>query len=141
MEIRPLREGDATEVARLLGELGYPQPPDPERMTAWDEDPERHALVAESDGHLAGAIALQLCRHFARPGRFGRIVAMVVDERHRQEGLGRALVEAAVAIARDAGCDEIEVTSGRRRDASHPFYRSLGFEDLTDRSVRYKREL
>ncbi len=41
----------------------------------------------------------------------------------------------------DAGCDRIEVTSGRRRDASHPFYLALGFEDLAPKSVRYVRGL
>src|SRR4051812_4710139 len=139
MEIRPARETDAEEVARLLGELGYPQEADARRLAEWEADPSTHALVAEHGGHLAGAIAVQLCRHFARPGRFARIVAMVVDERHRKEGVGRSLVTAADDMARSAGCDRIEVTSGRRRDASHPFYRSLGFEDLTDRSVRYVR--
>ena len=137
MEIRAARVSDADEIARLLGELGYPQGSDPDRLADWASDPNAHALVAEQDGHLAGAIGVQLCRHFARPGRFARIVAMVVDERHRQTGVGRALVAAAREIARAEGCDRIEVTSGRRRDASHPFYRALGFEDLTEHSVRY----
>jgi GNAT superfamily N-acetyltransferase len=141
MEIRPARESDAEEVARLLGELGYPQEPDGRRLAEWDADPAAHALVVEHDGYLAGAIAVQLCHHFARPGRFARIVAIVVDARHRKEGIGRTLVAEAGDLARRAGCDRIEVTSGTRRDASHPFYRSLGFEDINDRSVRYVREL
>jgi GNAT superfamily N-acetyltransferase len=141
MEIRPARDRDADEVARLLGELGYPQAPDAERLREWEADPSTHALVVDGGDHLAGAIGVQLCRHFARPGRFARIVAMVVDARHRKEGVGRSLVTAADGLAREAGCDRIEVTSGTRRDASHPFYRSLGFEDINDRSVRYVREL
>jgi GNAT superfamily N-acetyltransferase len=141
MEIRPARESDAEEVARLLGELGYPQEADAARLREWEDDPSTHALVADHDGHLAGAIAIQLCRHFARPGRFARIVAMVVDARHRRDGLGRSLVSAADDLARRSACDRIEVTSGTRRDASHHFYASLGFEDINAKSVRYVREL
>jgi GNAT superfamily N-acetyltransferase len=137
MEIRPARERDAGEVARLLGQLGYPQPPDPERLRAWEADAEAHALVADAGGHLAGVVAVIFCRHFERSGRWARIVALVVDELHRGQGVGRTLMEHAHDVARRAGCETTEVTSGRRRDASHPFYRSLGYEDLTERSVRY----
>jgi GNAT superfamily N-acetyltransferase len=137
MEIRPLRERDSDGVARLLGELGYPQPPDLERVRDWVADENAHVLLAEDDGRLAGLVAFSYCRYFAKPGRYVRIASLVVDERHRRDGLGRTLMEAAHDRAREAGCTAAEVTSGRRRDASHPFYKSLGYEDLTERSVRY----
>jgi predicted N-acetyltransferase YhbS len=138
MEIRPLRETDAEEVARLQGELGYPQPPDAAHLRDWVAADDAHVLIAEDQGRLAGLVAFSYCRYFSQPGRYVRIASLIVDERHRRDGLGRTLMEAAHARAREAGCKGAEVTSGRRRDASHPFYKSLGYEDLTEHSVRYR---
>ncbi|GAA4495327.1 hypothetical protein GCM10023191_035880 [Actinoallomurus oryzae] len=48
---------------------------------------------------------------------------------------------AAERPAGDLGCVRMEVTGGRHRDGSHPFYRHLGYEDSGDRGVRYLKDL
>jgi GNAT superfamily N-acetyltransferase len=74
-----------------------------------------------------------------RPGL--RIESLVVDERARGAGAGRALVAAAEAIAKQWDCLMIEVTSARSRPEAHGFYRRLGFSDVCDRSGRFVRIL
>ena len=56
------------------------------------------------------------------------MTALVVDERARGRGVGRALVDASVGWARSRGCVLLEVTSNRRRSDAHAFYEHLGFE-------------
>jgi len=56
------------------------------------------------------------------------IMNMVVDRRHRQAGIGRALMEAAIWCARNARCGTVELLSSKERVETHRFYRSLGFE-------------
>ncbi|MFF3760859.1 GNAT family N-acetyltransferase [Streptomyces sp. NPDC002185] len=42
-------------------------------------------------------------------------------------GLGRELMERAVARARERGCALVQLTSDKRRTEAHRFYASLGF--------------
>ena len=56
------------------------------------------------------------------------IMNMVVDRRHRQTGIGRALMEATISLARNARCGTVELLSSKERVETHRFYRSLGFE-------------
>jgi ribosomal protein S18 acetylase RimI-like enzyme len=50
----------------------------------------------------------------------------VVPER-RGRGLGRALLEATLEVARDAGCDHIELGTGETDTAARALYERLGF--------------
>jgi GNAT superfamily N-acetyltransferase len=58
------------------------------------------------------------------------ISALVVDERRRRSGLARALVEAAIALARVHYCVGIELTCGlnEARAEAHRFYPAMGFQ-------------
>jgi RimJ/RimL family protein N-acetyltransferase len=136
-----LRDRDA--VAALLIQLGYDQPggQTAERLIAWTGDPAGVALVAESDGAVAGVIAVHAIPYFERPGAFARIVALSVAGDRRRAGVGRALVAAAEAWAAARGCVDMEVTSRRARDDAHDFYRALGYADQCEHSGRLKRRL
>ncbi|MEO0762381.1 MAG: GNAT family N-acetyltransferase, partial [Pseudomonadota bacterium] len=46
----------------------------------------------------------------------------------RARGIGRRLVEDAIARARAAGCGLVQLTTDRTRPEAHRFYESLGFE-------------
>ncbi len=98
-------------------------------------------LVAETGDEVVGVLALHVCRHFARPGRFGRIVALAVRGDRRERGVGRRLVEAAESIALGLGCVDMEVTSRRTREDAAAFYAALGYEDVCGSSARFKRRL
>ena len=52
----------------------------------------------------------------------------VVDQDHRGCGIGTALVEKVVEIARQRGCRRVELDSGFHRTEAHGFYERRGFE-------------
>ena len=72
--------------------------------------------------------------HRAKPIR--RISALVVDARYRSKGIGRAIVDAAEQMFRDAGCGSVEVTSNMRRTDAHAFYARLGYELTSARFIK-----
>lgn len=54
----------------------------------------------------------------------------------RGKGIGRALMDATIALARDAGCAWLEVTTGESDTAARGLYESLGFTNIEDSSDR-----
>jgi GNAT superfamily N-acetyltransferase len=141
--VRPARFADAPALARLLTELGYPQDAEQARaqLATWAGDPRGTVLVADSDGSPAGFVAAYAIRRMDRPDSFARVVALAVDPGRQRSGLGRRLLAAVEAWARETGCGEIEITSSRSREDAHAFYRALGFTDLCERSARFRRAL
>ncbi|PPK64106.1 GNAT family N-acetyltransferase [Actinokineospora auranticolor] len=144
MEIRPVRSADAPAVTALLVELGYPDNTEAgvrRRLARWSGTEHGAAFVAESGGRVVGVVAVAAIPLLEREGALGRIVALVVDETRRGSGVGRGLVAAAEAAARELGCVVMEVTSSRHRTGAHAFYRALGYEDWCDQKARFVREL
>jgi ribosomal protein S18 acetylase RimI-like enzyme len=107
----------------------------------WERETTGLALVAERQGQVVGVIAVAAIPYLEREGRWGRIVALVVSTACRGQGIGRRLVDAAEEAAGELGCVTMEVTSRRSRTESHPFYRNLDYEDCSDRSARYLKDL
>ena len=144
MRIRLARTTDAEAANELLHQLGYPQDgtaATAARIRTWDDDPASAAYVAEADGDLLGLVAVHACPFFERAGSWGRIVALVVAERVRGQGVGGQLVAAAELFATGRGCVRMEVTSADRRQGAHEFYRRRGYVDQAERSSRFLRDL
>ncbi len=80
-------------------------------------------------GVVVGMCQLLLFRHFQRRGgRCAEIESVHVRADRRAQGIGSALVHAAVEAARDGGCYRVQLTSNVERSDAHRLYRSLGFE-------------
>jgi GNAT superfamily N-acetyltransferase len=144
MQVRPAATTDATAVAELLHQLGYPQndcAATASRLRTWDDDPSSAAYVADADGNVLGLVAVHVCPFFERDGSWGRLVALVVSEQGRGQGIGGHLVAAAQAFAVSHRCVRMEVTSADRRHDAHAFYRSRGYVDQTGKSSRFLRDL
>lgn len=129
-EVSVLREaciGDAAEIARLASELGYPAGMEAmqERLQSLLQLPQHRIMVVQGE-RLLGWIAMER-RFTLESGEFIEIVGLVVDATARGKGVGRALVSDAEAWAARQGFDAIGVRSSVVRDASHPFYESLGY--------------
>jgi len=87
-------------------------------------------LVAEDEGAVVGTMVLLIVpnlSHGALP--WALVENMVVDRRYRRRGLGRLLMDYAIARAKEAGCYKLTLSSNKKRQEAHQFYRSSGFED------------
>lgn len=129
---------DASAIAILLGELGYPSTHEfaSAKLAEYDRQPRARVFVAEIDQIVVGFIAFDAQVLFHQPGLIGTIMALSVSERFRGQGIGRALVAEVERVAREIGCTKIAVASGVRREDAHRFYQTLGYEENTKRFVK-----
>jgi GNAT superfamily N-acetyltransferase len=127
--IRPAREEDSQELARLFVELGHPITSTQilTQWPAWSQYGSQALVAAQLDGQLLGVITLHSMIVLHRPKPVGRVSALVVDARLRGSGVGRALMAAAESSLKDAGCGLIEITSNKRLVDAHAFYEHLGY--------------
>ena len=111
-------------------------PPSAEALEAVAAADATRLLVARSDGQIVGSLTLVLVR--IPTGLRAIIEDVVVDERSRGQGVGRALNEHALEMARDAGAVTVDLTSRPSREAANRLYLSLGFEVRDTNVYRYR---
>jgi GNAT superfamily N-acetyltransferase len=129
LTIRDARAADAERIADLLGQLGYPAGSAAvrsrlERLVIVGD----RVVVAELDEQVVGVAHLHVSPTIEHERPAAKLGALVVDEGHRGEGIGRALAEVVEAEARARGCGVFFVTTAERRDDAHAFYERLGLE-------------
>jgi GNAT superfamily N-acetyltransferase len=136
--VRPAATGDASDVARLLGHLGYPceDHEAAERISVVISDRRQHLLLAELDGEACGLIALYTLYSLAHGSELARITALVVAPECARSGIGRLLLREVEQLSRRHGIHRIEVTSNARRVDAHAFYRDCGYSDDSRRFVK-----
>lgn len=140
MRLREANPGDAPALARLLGDLGYPNEAAelPARLVGIQGHGDSVLVAEQEDGEVVGLVGLHLVHvlHYARP--LGYITSLVTDPRVRRQGIGRLLLEGAEAWARSKGCYRLSLTSAEHRTDAHAFYPASGFP-MTGR--RFAKEL
>lgn len=112
---------------RLLPQLSeHAQVPSVERMTQLLAEENTHLFVAcDEQNKIVGVLTLLLVD--IPTGRKAWIEDVVTDIAARGKGVGRALVERAVEVARAEGAKRIYLTSNPKREAAHALYRRCGF--------------
>ncbi|HEU5141539.1 MAG TPA: GNAT family N-acetyltransferase [Solirubrobacterales bacterium] len=132
----------ADGVEQLLVELGGERPPRHELEAATAElvaEPRLGALfVAESaEGDIVGVLAGSWQHAVHVPGRYGTVQDLWVDAEWRSRAVGRELLEALFALAREEGIARIEVglpqDSFAAIEATRAFYLANGFKPLGPR--------
>jgi GNAT superfamily N-acetyltransferase len=133
VRIRDARADDWPNVSDLLAELGRPdvrrdddEPRHGEAFARYLERPDTVALVAEDDGKLVGFVDLEVRQRLNFLSPQGWVPDLVVSERVRGQGVGRALLEAAEDRAREHGCWGMSLESAAWRIESHAFYERVG---------------
>jgi GNAT superfamily N-acetyltransferase len=143
VRIRSPVADDVPALVPLFAAWDHPQPAAmiAGRLEAYAATPHAELLVAELDGAVAGLAGVCAEPHLARPALNARLMGLVVGADFRRRGVGEALLRAAEALARDWGCDRMEVTSSRRREAAQAFYPSLGYEEQSATRASFIRPL
>jgi GNAT superfamily N-acetyltransferase len=141
LNIRPAEPRDAMTICSLADQLGY-------RCTR-DEIRERIEQVRGHSGHaiLVAETAtdgiLGWLHTFAEPSLLSEqraeIAGLIVDERFRGQGIGRALLQRAEAWAARQGCRAVGVRSNTIRADAPAFYTSMGYETIKTQRVFRKR--
>jgi GNAT superfamily N-acetyltransferase len=144
LTIRAASPDDASAIAPLLGELGYPSDTDRVRTrlarVLGEKGDSAPDAVFVASGELGGGILGLLSLHqFAAlhdDAPVALITALVVAEHARGLGVGRQLVDRAIDAARRWGCTRLLVTTHVRRAGAHAFYERIGFEFTGRRYVK-----
>lgn len=151
LAIRLARPDDADDVGRLLHDFN----------TEFDEPtPGADALAArvrellglgDTAILLAGSAPAGLAVLRFRPSLWSEnlecyLAELYVVPDRRGQGTGRALMEAAIELARERGADHMDVGTGEDDLAARALYESLGFDNRGGRAAGpvnyfYEREL
>jgi ribosomal protein S18 acetylase RimI-like enzyme len=93
----------------------------------------RCLLVATTGGIVTGTADMLIVENLTYGGRPWVIVEnVVVDQKCRRHGVGRALFEEVLRRASEAHCCKVQLLSLKHRKDAHEFYRSLGFQSLAE---------
>jgi GNAT superfamily N-acetyltransferase len=116
-------------LARLLPQLNPSLPvPDLRRLQRLLADPAVTLLVARDGDEIVGTTTVIV---YTTPFWIkARLDEVVVDAKSRGNGVGEALVRAALEVGRAKGAQVAELQSGRgeAREAAHRLYERLGFK-------------
>ncbi|PSB23082.1 GNAT family N-acetyltransferase [filamentous cyanobacterium CCP1] len=138
VEIRDACLDDSPALACLISQLGYPTSSNEmkERLSAILIDPNYKTFVAEYQKEVIGIIGVGVGRYYEKNGIYGRLLALVVDEKWRSQGVGASLVAKAECWLKERKATSIVVNSGKQRGAAHRFYERLGYEETGLRLVK-----
>lgn len=141
MILRAASVADAAQISQLISELGYQADivALQGRIERLVSRTDHRVIVAETDSlELAGWLHAHASEALESGFRV-EILGLVVGSRFRRHGVGRALVRAAEAWAKELACDTLVVRTNVTRVESHPFYAALGFAQVKTQAVYRKR--
>jgi GNAT superfamily N-acetyltransferase len=138
VSFREARVRDLPSIVAMLAddELGRGRE-DPAAMDVYslalgqiEGDANNRIIVGDRDGTAIACLQLTFIKGLSRIGAMRALVEGVrVAVSERGTGVGEALMCHAIAVAREAGCRLVQLTSDKSRDRAHDFYRRLGFAD------------
>ena len=135
---RPAQSSDLPSIVALLADddLGRSRedasvPVNGKYVDAFDalqRDPNQLMAVLIADDIVVGCVQISFIPGLSRLGMWrGQIESVRIASRCRDEGLGRRLLEWAIAECRKRGCGLVQLTTDKSRLDAQRFYESLGF--------------
>lgn len=133
--VRPATAADGAAIAGLIALLAE-EPDEPAPVSAdWAVeclgDDAFFALVAELDGQVVGVVTWALVRGLFHGKKSAVIQEASVAPACRDRGIGRALLEGALAHIKQHDVAEISISTGFENERARHLYRSLGFVEET----------
>ena len=139
LSFRPSVESDLPAIVEMLAddELGHERedptiPLNPkylESFAAIDRDPNQALVMVEDNGAPVGCLQLTFVPGLSRLGMWrGQIESVRIAAGNRGRGLGRRMIEWAIAECRERGCGLVQLTTDKNRTEACKFYKALGFQ-------------
>jgi GNAT superfamily N-acetyltransferase len=132
--IREADENDLPAVLRLYALPDFddgkalPLQDSVERLQQMRSYPDYRLYVALLDGRIVGTFTLLIAEKILHMGAKAAIVDdVIVDTPCRGRAIGKAMMSAAVDMARARGCYKLALSTNAKRIEAHRFYESLGF--------------
>jgi GNAT superfamily N-acetyltransferase len=127
-------------VFTLVEQLGYT--PDhrgfDETFAQVVRHPEAAVFVAVEGLRVIAYLSMSHRPQIRLGGRAAYLDELVVEERRRNEGVGTALLESALAYARGLGCRRVDLNTSRTRASyDRGFYLSHGFVEVDSAVLRF----
>ena len=93
------------------------------------EEPNIIILVAERDGEVIGYTyaGMEGTDYMALRGPAGVVYDIVVDPAHRRQGVGRMLLDAALAALKARGAPRVVLSTAERNDSAQRLFDRAGF--------------
>ena len=135
-ELLSITDEESRQIASLVAQLSSKEVI-PSYFNAVAQAPHTQLFAARLDEQIVGVLVL--AHYPTLTGRKAWIEDVVVDNAKRGAGIGRALVERAIAEAQACGAATIDLTSNPSREAAHRLYRACGFEERATTPFRLKR--
>jgi ribosomal protein S18 acetylase RimI-like enzyme len=101
-----------------------------EKFNKFLNDPGIIIYVAELDDAVVGYLTINFNKALLDVGTTAIIDELVVDERQRRKGIGKALVRKAVETAKELDCSEIGVGTESENLEAKEFYKNCGFDEI-----------
>ena len=138
--VRPAATGDEVALAELFAAvaeerdgLATEPPVDIDARVALFARGAASSVVAVADGQVIGMLHVEASRH-----GFGEI-GMLVDRGWRGRGVGAALLQAAIGLARQQGLHKLSLEVFAHNTAAIALYRKCGFVEEGRRAAQYRR--
>ena len=134
--IREARNDDLPGLLDLykhLHAVDDPLPHSEALAETWDEmrnSPSVQCIVADDQGKVVSSCVVAIVPNLTRGARpFAVVENVVTHSDYRKQGLGQAVVNKAIAIARSHNCHKVILLSNHERREAHHLYEKLGFKD------------
>ncbi|MFM6190242.1 MAG: N-acetyltransferase family protein [Planktothrix sp.] len=132
LEIKPVTSKDLPILNQLYTEIDGESPlslPDVEQIFEQIQQyPNYQIYIAWLKGEAVGTFSLLFIPMILHHSKSALIDAVVVTSTYRHQGIGKAMMQEALKLSRQAGCYKAMLSSNLKRTVAHQFYESLGFK-------------
>jgi GNAT superfamily N-acetyltransferase len=131
ISIRPAQDADATALAELSGQLGYPLDAAAMRVRLQRvrEAGNGEVFVAVTTAGAVVGWTHVVKREQLEDAPFAELSGLIVDASARNAGLGALLLQSAERWASDNGLARLRVRSNVVRERAHRFYLRAGYAE------------
>jgi GNAT superfamily N-acetyltransferase len=133
-----IREADKADLPGVLALYAQPDLDDGAVLSQLDAErifarfaryPDYTLYIAEREGRIVGSFALLIMDNLGHLGTPSAIVEdVVVGPVMHGRGIGREMMQFAMARCRERRCYKMTLSSNAKRGRAHLFYEQLGFE-------------